>query len=1184
MSVNDWIFLVETSAVRLADRVEFPLYLAKPGTVKFPHACYLGQVAELPRLTRQADSSTEPRRVPVWGELRLAFTPESRPDRDNSISWSQILSPEFNLLHRPLTIKAGLRGEAYEAFGTIFQGRISDLGPWSNGGVSLTLRDKTKEFEQVASDYSFPESPLVLEEAYGTEVGLVLGYCRNVTPQLFAISSFYGPPWFPPFVLPAAPYQNRWVLSAGLINQVVQVYYKGAPAAPGLFTFVRADVSPAIKNGQGTAEMIAYGPYTGALSAAEWLVVIDSITAHNSRGESGPEVGLAWFRYSLNNGATWSAYLLTWKLGYNSATLVKNPAAGAGVMAVSGDYTGDCKLNYKVKITRAGDIGDAIPPQFIWSDDNGATWKPLNSYTWTPIAFALGVSSVVAYNLGDSVLWEITTGGNVGGTVRFKWSRDGGATWTTDVSIPDTSPIVLFSGFSVQFADPPPQSIPFVPTIVPTWIPGAELVINGGFSADSDWTKGINWTISGGLLHAAAVAQYSSTYTNTNIVTVGQWFVYSFIHSNSDGKSINLQEGGNTTIRASSANGTKTGTFCSVTGGVLRIKAISALLTSNFDEVSLKAFSISDLVALRYYAQQVDISVAATIPANYQGGVITRWSDANNYLHGWYDRNSGKVQLDKVVAGVRTALIPPTTAAYGAGRVIEIRFSASNTAQLWYNGVQIGADQNVSAVPAGTWAGLFSSDASVGLTNPIVSGLYDYNAGDAGESSSAVDIPAVENTPVALNRGLSAAFSGSGVWYDDPQWVPAVAALGVMSIAFCDPEYDPALLEVDITVGGNVGGDVRWRWRYDGGAYTAGLEIPDTNPIELFPGLSVQFTSPGGPADEYDAGDKWTNIPYYIPAFVVNDAWAWTFKEIPIPLEDGVSVQFSKGDRVDPAFALGDDFRFILMSTLNANFTWENGDLSCDLEGLISPLTDAYVDRPGALIAALLAAKSGWTGADISLPSIAAFDLAFPYKMGWVAKNGATVGDIINDLLAGFPAFYTMQLDDKFYLFELTPPAGAPEILLTDRDLLEWESQQLAGDLVWRVFLNYGRNWTVSQNFIESAPLERQAWLRQEWRQVSSRERTILADYPWAVDQKPIDTAVVERADAQALSDKYLAIFGVRRELHRYEVKDPRLFTSELGIPAQVQRPRFGLDGGALFRLMGLDIDLAARAAMDLWR
>lgn len=110
MSVKDWTFLVETSAVRLADGAEFPLYLAKPGTIKFPHACYLGQVAELPRLTRQADSGKDPKRVPTWGELRLAFRPDNRPDRDNSVSWSQILSPAFNLLHRPLVIKAALTG------------------------------------------------------------------------------------------------------------------------------------------------------------------------------------------------------------------------------------------------------------------------------------------------------------------------------------------------------------------------------------------------------------------------------------------------------------------------------------------------------------------------------------------------------------------------------------------------------------------------------------------------------------------------------------------------------------------------------------------------------------------------------------------------------------------------------------------------------------------------------------------------------------------------------------------------------------------------------------------------------------------------------------------------------------------------------------------------------------------
>lgn len=918
MSIKNWIFLVETSAMRLADGAEFPLYLAKPGTVKFPHACYLGQVAELPRLTRQADSSKEPRRVPTWGELRLAFRPDNRPDRDNSVSWSEILSPAFNLLHRPLVIKAALKGSAYAAFDIIFQGRISDVGPWADGGVTLSLRDKGKDLERAISDYVLPASPLVIEDAWDTEVDQALGYCRNVTPKLFATDSLYQAPWFPHFVPPAEGYQNRWVLSNAVINRLVQIYNKGGVADPGLFTLVQKDVSPAEKNGEGTGEMMTCGPYTGSLNAAKWLVVITSITALNSYGNSGPEVGLARFRYSLDDGVTWSEDFLTWKLAYDSTTLVKAPTVGAGIMAVSGAYTGDVKLSYKAKITRLGDIGDPICPQFIWSDDGGVTWNPpIDVCIWTPIASAPGVVSVAAHNPGDSVLYEITTGGNVGGAVRFKWSRDGGATWDTDNTVPDTSPIELFPGYSIQF------------------------------------------------------------------------------------------------------------------------------------------------------------------------------------------------------------------------------------------------------------------------TAPGIGGTDDYDAGDAGGSTSAIDI-LDSAPPTALNRGLSVAFSGLGGLVPDVTWTHVGTAPGVSSVAAYNLADE---VEWEIDTAGMVGSGATFKWTKDGWVTSTTLvPIPDTSPIVLFPGFSVQFTHPGGAFNEYDLGDAGVFTWVYQVAFIKNDVWTWSFREIPIPLADGVYVQFCKGDRVGPAFALDDDFSFILISTLNTAAYLEDGDLTCDLEGLISPLTDVYEDRPGALIAGLIAANSGWTNADLHLPSLAAFDAAMPYQLGLMAKSNQTIAEIINALLVGFPAFYTILLDDRFYLAEITPPAGTPEIILTNRDVLELEHQQLASDLIWRVLLRYGHNWTPTQNALALATPERMAWLRQEWRQVSARDRAILQAFPWANDQGPLDTALTERTDAKALAQKNLVLCGVRREQQRYDIKDPSAFRLNLGVASQVRRPHFGLENGGLFRLMGLDIDLAGQASAELWR
>ncbi len=51
---------------------------------------------------------------------------------------------------------------------------------------------------------------------------------------------------------------------------------------------------------------------------------------------------------------------------------------------------------------------------------------------------------------------------------------------------------------------------------------GAELVVNGGFATDSDWTKGTGWTISGGEAVATAVASGQSISQAIAAMTAGK--------------------------------------------------------------------------------------------------------------------------------------------------------------------------------------------------------------------------------------------------------------------------------------------------------------------------------------------------------------------------------------------------------------------------------------------------------------------------------------------------------------------------------------------------------------------------------------------------------------------------------------------------------------------------------------
>lgn len=895
-SDTEKVYLVETSVQRLSDGAVFPLYLASRNILledRFYLACVIG----LPRLIRQATSALTPNRVSTWGELELELEPDYRPDAQNSIPWMDLLSSAYNFRGQPLIIRVGDPAWAYGDFQTIFTGRL-DKYSYDDATLTAVVYDKAQDLIQKIPHYALPESPRVEEDRWDESVPLVLGPAKNYKPALITAANPGAYPW-------------KYALACHVIQALQNAYWNNALLDAGYYTVVQKDLLPPRKDGEGAAVMDIFGPYTGALVQAEWLIEIDSITALNSRGESGPAVGLATFRWSRDGGATWLGEgWLTWKLAPDPGTLVKAPAVGNAAVAISGDYTGDAKLVYKLKVVTGGYIGGTPDPQFVWSDDGGLTWSapvdipdgdpiPLNrglsaaftgsfgnyvpSATWTPIAAAPGQMVSLAVNDGDSVQVEITTGGNPGVDAMFRWDAGGG--WS--------APQLVESSLGI-------------------WAGGSSYVV----------------------------------------------------------------------------------------GDTLEIVQAGA-------------------------------------------------------------------------SGMQAAV----AAVDGAGAVTAVRFKAAGT-------------------------GYVAADGLATTTDSIM---------------------------------------GSG------------CMLNIRSL----------------------------------GPY----------PIEIFAGHKIGFTEVGGGADDYDTGDSGTSVAVYVQPFVVNDLWTFSFKEIPIPLEDGVAVQFidratALAQGVDEArflaspddFALGDNWRFILGSTVAFAAQIASGTITVDALGLVTPAV-GYTDLIGELIRALPQGWRGWQDADFDLPALAAFNVGVPYQAALVVDSPTEIAAIIDQLLTGIPALYTLTQAGKFFLAELSAPAGAPALELTDVEFLQPpEGEDGDDDLYRRVYLNYDRNYNQENNPQNTPSQERLAWLQQEYRQVSARDETVLARYPWAGDLGPLDTCLVLRDDAKDLAGRMLALVKTKHPTLMVVIKI-QPFLLDLWQPVYVRRTRHGAVSGQLYAIIGKEENYtASEAILSLWR
>lgn len=141
------------------------------------------------------------------------------------------------------------------------------------------------------------------------------------------------------------------------------------------------------------------------------------------------------------------------------------------------------------------------------------------------------------------------------------------------------------------------------------------------------------------------------------------------------------------------------------------------------DDGSTKAETLNTLFNVRPGAS-LPSSVAATgtIVANTLAGVVyglDSISVPTNGIIATHDGVTG-IKLEKLVAGVWTTVLT-TTATYVSGQLPQIKPNGANTFQLWYNGSQRGADQNITDAGTGLFHGVISTYSGNTITGCTVS-------------------------------------------------------------------------------------------------------------------------------------------------------------------------------------------------------------------------------------------------------------------------------------------------------------------------------------------------------------------------------------------------------------------------------------------------------------------------------
>lgn len=240
--------------------------------------------------------------------------------------------------------------------------------------------------------------------------------------------------------------------------------------------------------------------------------------------------------------------------------------------------------------------------------------------------------------------------------------------------------------------------------------PGTDAIVNGGFGADTDWTKGSGWTIAAGVASAAAAT--SDLSQTVAPLTANRWYRIEYTVSGAAAGAIQARVG-TLLLPSHSSNGSYI-EMCRADGTGFLMRGTG--FTGSLDNVAAKLLSNSDLFAsLQVSTPDVIVEAAVTIFSSgggRPGGLVLNLDSASNpqnfilcYLDG-----IGRCVLEECVAGVYGSPKITTAITYSAGAVLRV-IRDGTSCRVFYNGAAVSTVQTMTA-NTNVLHGLFSPSGS----------------------------------------------------------------------------------------------------------------------------------------------------------------------------------------------------------------------------------------------------------------------------------------------------------------------------------------------------------------------------------------------------------------------------------------------------------------------------------------
>lgn len=239
------------------------------------------------------------------------------------------------------------------------------------------------------------------------------------------------------------------------------------------------------------------------------------------------------------------------------------------------------------------------------------------------------------------------------------------------------------------------------------------------------------------------------------------------------------------------------------------------------------------------------------------------------------------------------------------------------------------------------------------------------------------------------------------------------------------------------------------------------------------------------------------------------------------------------------------------------------GRLTADVAG--SKTGGVYTESTGDLLSRILQERAGFASGDIDAASVTALNTDLAHSVGlYESSDGATVRSLLDRLITGAGAYYTIDRSGVLVAGQFKAPSGTPAVTLGNDDVKAAGVELLRRMVPSKsVRVGYKRNYTVMQSSISGSVTEDQRdWLNAEFA-LSSVVTNSVSQYLLATDGELEPTCLAYVAGATAEATRRAALWGSLRRTFRVQA-----FLAagqvRIGSVIALDVSRFGLSGGVL--------------------